>query len=87
LCRLNLALSGTKQAGRLWGIKLDKELKEMGTVRSKVDPCLYEWHHAVHGCIFILVYNDDLIVAGEKLARFKAVKRSVSAKIEVRGMG
>jgi len=87
MCRLNLALYGTKQAGRLWGIKLDEELKEMGAVRSKVDPCLYEWHHPVHGCIFILVYVDDLIVAGEKLAGVEAVKRSVSAKFEVRDMG
>jgi len=39
--RLNLALYGTKQAGRLWGIKLDKELKAMGAVRSQVDPFLY----------------------------------------------
>jgi len=39
--RLNLALYGTQQAGRLWGIKLDKELKAVGTVPSKVDPCLY----------------------------------------------
>jgi len=59
----------------------------MGAVRSKVDPCLYEWHHPVHGCIFILVYVDDLTVAGEKLAGVEAVKRSVSAKFEVRDMG
>jgi len=87
MCRLNLALYGTKQAGRLWGIKLDKELKEMGAVRYKEDPCLYEWHHPVHGCIFILVYVHDLMVAGEKLAGVEAVKRSVSAKFEVRDMG
>jgi len=84
MCQLDLALYGTKQAGRLWGIKLDKELKEMGAVRSKVDPCLYEWHHLVHGCIVILVNVDDLIVAGEKLAGVEAVKRSVSATFEVR---
>jgi len=30
MCRLNLALYGTKQAGRLWGIKLEKELKRDG---------------------------------------------------------
>jgi len=51
MCRLNLALYGTKQAGRLWGIKLDKVLKKMGAVRSKVDPCLSEWHHPAHACI------------------------------------
>jgi len=52
-----------------------------------VDPCLFEWHHPVHGCIFILVYVDDLVVAGEKRTGVKVVKRSVSAKFEVRGMG
>ena len=40
ICRLNLALYGKRQAGRLWGIKLDKELSDMGAVRSKVDPFL-----------------------------------------------
>jgi len=52
-----------------------------------VDPCQYEWHHPVHGCIFILVYVDDLIVAGEKLAGVKFVMRFVSAKFEVRDLG
>jgi len=87
MCRLNLALYGTKQAGRLWGIKLDKELKEIRALRFKVNPCLYEWRHHVHGRVFILVYVDDLIVAGEKLSEVAAVKRSVSAKVEVRDMG
>jgi len=64
--RLNRALYGTKQAGRLWGIKLDKELKAMGAVRSKVDPCLYTCSHLVHGLVYILVYVDDLIVAGQR---------------------
>jgi len=87
MCRLNLALYGTKQAGRLWGIKLYKELKKIGAVRSNVDPCLYEWCHPVHGRVFILVYVDDRIVAGEKLAGIAAVKRFVSANFEVRDMG
>jgi len=39
--RLNMALYGTKQAGRLWGIKLNKELNATGAARSKVDPCLF----------------------------------------------
>jgi len=85
-CRLNLALYGTKQAGRLWGMKLDKELKEMGASRSPVDPCVYEWNHPVHGRVFILVYVDDLIVAGKSLAGVKAVTSAVSGKFDVRDM-
>jgi len=87
ICRHNLALYGTKQAGRLWGIKLDKELKEMVAAWSNVESCLYEWCHPVHGRVFILMYVDDLIVAGEKLDGGKAVNRFVSAKFEVRDMG
>ena len=82
--RLNLALHGTKQAGRLWGIKFDKELKEMGAVRSEVDPCLYTWSHPVHGLVYILVCVDDLIVAGKSLDGVQAVKNSVSATFDVR---
>ena len=85
--RLNLALYGTKQAGHLWGIKLEKELKAMGAVRSKVDPCLYTWIHPVHGLVYILVYVDDLIVAGKSRDGVQAVKNSVSATFDVRDMG
>ena len=49
-------------------------------MRSKVDPCLYELCHPVHGPVFILVNVEDLIVAGEKLAGVATVKRSVAAK-------
>jgi len=82
--RLNLALYGTKQAGRLWGIKLNQELEQMGATRSTVDRCLCERHHPVHGRVFILVYVDDLIVAGERFAGVEATKSGVAAKFEVR---
>jgi len=85
--RLNLALYGTKQAGRLWGIKLDKELNAIGTVRSKVDPCLYKWRHPVHGPVFILVCVDDIVVAEKSLEGVQMVKASVSASFDVRDMG
>jgi len=86
MCRLNLALYGAKQAGRLWGMKLEKELKEMGASRSPVDPCVYEWNNPVHGRVFILIYVDDLVVAGKSLAGAKAVKSAVSGNFDVRDM-
>ena len=85
--RLNLALYGTKQAGRLWGIKLNEELEQMGPTRSTVDPRLNDWHHPVHGSVFILVYVDELIVARERFAGVDAIKSGVAAKFEVRDMG
>jgi len=84
MCRLSLALYGKKQAGRLWAMKLDKKHKDMGASRSPVDPSVYEWNQPVHGRVFILVYLDDLIVAGKSLAGVKAVKSAASRKFEVR---
>ena len=59
----------------------------MGATRSTVDPCLDEGHHPMHGRVFILVYVEDLIVAGKSFAGVEAIKRGVSAKLEVRDMG
>ena len=78
---------GTMKAGRLWGIKLSEEREQMGATRSTVDPCLYEWHQPVHGRVFILVYVDDLIVAGERFAGVEAIKSGVAAKFEARDTG
>jgi len=85
--RLNLALYGTKEAEWLRGIKFNEELELMGATRSTVDPRLYKWHHPVHGRVFILVYVDDLIVAGERFAGVEAIKSGVADKFEVRDMG
>jgi len=41
----------------------------------------------VHWRVFILVYVDDLIVAGERFAGVQAIKSGVAAKFEVRDMG
>jgi len=84
---LNLSFYGTNQAGRVWGIKLDKEFRAMGAVRSKVDPCFYTWSHPVHGLVYIRVYVDALIAAGTSLDGVQAVRNSVSATFDVRGMG
>jgi len=85
--RLNMALYGTKQAGRLWGIKLNKDLNAIGAARSRVDPCLYTWNHSINGLVHILVYVDNLIVAGQSLDGVQLVKASVSASFDVLDMG
>jgi len=54
--RLSLALYGTKEAGRMSGIKLKKELNVIAAVRSMLDSCFYTWSQPVHELVYILVY-------------------------------
>ena len=61
--KLRKALYGTKQASRMWQLKLRKYLMEsMNFTNSTHDPCLFS--RRVDGSIVIVgVYVDDIIVA------------------------
>jgi len=83
---LNLALYGTTQAGHLWGIKLERVIKNMGAVRSKVNPCLYTSSHNVVGIFFVLVYVDDVIEAETRFFGAQDFKKLESAALDVSDM-
>jgi len=83
---ISMALYGTKQAGRLWGIKINKELNAIEEVRSKADTCLYTCSHPVHGLVYNRFCVNDLISAGTFLDGVQMVKTSVSASFDVRDM-
>jgi len=85
--RQNLDQYWTKQAGRLWGMKLDNELKEMGASRSPVHPCVYKRNHPVRGRALFLVYVDEPFFAGQSLVGVTAVKSAVSSKFDLRRAG
>ena len=68
LLKLVKSLYGTKQASRLWQLKLRDFLIELGFTNSTQDPCLFVKRGNCGGVLIIGVYVDDLIVAhNEKL--------------------
>lgn len=84
-CRLNRALYGLKQAPRAWHQKLRKELTDMGFTESTADPSLF--CKEVNGTlVFVLVYVDDLLVAGNAPA-VKQVTDALAAIFKVRDLG
>jgi len=83
---LNLALYGTKKAGRMWRIQLDNELKEMVAALPMVYPRLRVRYDPVHGLVYILVDVDALLVAAKSPARVKVAKAYVAAKFDAHDM-
>ncbi|KAL5583327.1 hypothetical protein UlMin_015769 [Ulmus minor] len=72
VCKLHKSLYGLKQAPRTWFDKLKNTLIHMGFSYSKADNSLFLRFND-SSTIFLLVYVDDIIVAGsneEELATF-----------------
>jgi hypothetical protein len=57
--KLEKNIYGTKQGGRVWNKHLDKGLKKLGYVPSRIDPCVY-----YHGTSVLMLYVDDGIFCG-----------------------
>ena len=63
VCRLKKSLYGLKQAPRAWNVKITQRLRRMGFVTSKSDSSLFSRQGRL-GPVSILLYVDDLIIAG-----------------------
>lgn len=59
VCKLNKAIYGLKQAGRLWNEKLEKALFSFGLKKSKTDPCIYFKEDMR---LLIAIYVDDFLI-------------------------
>ncbi|KAJ4790834.1 Retroelement pol polyprotein-like [Rhynchospora pubera] len=83
VCRLRKSLYGLRQAPRMWFSKLVSALETYGFIQSKADYSLFAYRN---GNIFItvLVYVDDLVIAGnngEAILNFKSyLSRAFSMK-------
>jgi transposase InsO family protein len=86
VCHLKKALYGLRQAPRAWHLKLKAELAKMGFAPSEADPALFI-RKQEGGNIYLLVYVDDILVAGKRLDDVTQVKKEICATFEARDMG
>jgi len=65
--KLNKAIYGLKQAGRMWNNKINNTLLNLNFVRSKSEPCVYYRKDNKNNISCILaIYVDDIIISGKK---------------------
>jgi hypothetical protein len=78
VCKLNMALEGTKQAAHLWQQNLNSFMIDYGFERCATDPCLYKMIMG-ESKMFVAVHVDDLLIAysdAEMFREFEAKFRS-----------
>lgn len=85
-CKLNKALYGLKQASRQWNIVLNEKLEKLGLKATVSDPCIYYLKNEKQ-FILVLVYVDDLLIAGNEISKIEEIKNGLKREFEIKDMG
>lgn len=85
-CKLNKSLYGLKQAPRAWFNRLNKELEDYGFKASDADPSLFTLHNKKTN-IYLLVYVDDILIAGSDTTAVNAMKERLLKTFKGRDLG
>ena len=86
VCRLHKSLYGLKQASRQWNIKFTNAMTQLGFVQSQADHSLFTMGSG-NAFVAVLLYVDDIILAGPDLPRIHAVKSHLSSLFKLKDLG
>jgi len=83
---LKRPLYGLKQAPRAWHQKLSQVLCDLGFQVSAADPALYILR-GEGGCIYLLTYVDDMLMAGANAQEMQTVKEQLMKQLDIHDLG
>ncbi|KAK0573601.1 hypothetical protein LWI29_010645 [Acer saccharum] len=86
VCRLTKSLYGLKQAPRQWYKKFDGFMQKNGYFRCNADHCCY-FKKVKSSFIILLLYVDDMLVAGANLEEINNLKKQLSSEFEMKDLG
>jgi hypothetical protein len=86
VCKLLKSLYGLKQASRKWYEKLSGILLEQGYKQSNSDHSLFTLTNKL-GFTALLIYVDDIILAGNSLTEFERIKKIMDDEFKIKDLG
>lgn len=84
VCKLHKSIYGLKQASRLWNLKLNSVLQELGMIQSKTDPCVYS---NAEKNAFVAIWVDDLLLFTSDDNTKNLFKQKLKENLEVKDIG
>ena len=87
VCRLKKSLYGLKQAPRQWYLKFDRFMADQGYTRCHSDHYVYFRKLEGGGYNILLLYVDDMLVAGSNMKDIDALKKKLAESFAMKDMG
>ncbi|MCO5570159.1 hypothetical protein L7F22_023876 [Adiantum nelumboides] len=87
VCRLRKALYGLKQSSKQWYLKFDKYMQSQGYERSQEDHCLYTRKLSDGSLIILILYVNDMLIAGKSKDEIANLKKSLSTQFAMKDLG
>ncbi|KAE8670544.1 hypothetical protein F3Y22_tig00112127pilonHSYRG00101 [Hibiscus syriacus] len=87
VCRLNKYLYGLKQAPRCWYKRFDSFIMCLGYNRLNADPCAYFKRSGDNDFVILLLYVDDILVAGPNKDHIEELKAQMAREFEMKDLG
>ena len=87
VCKLNKALYGLKQGSRQWYQKFDTFMHSQEFKRSQEDFCLYIKKLSDGSQIILILYVDDMLIAGKSKSEIANLKQILSSQFAMKDLG
>ncbi|KAH9672571.1 hypothetical protein KPL70_017783 [Citrus sinensis] len=87
VCRLNKSLYGLKQAPRCWYKRFDSFIMSLEYNRLSSDHCIYYKRFEDNDFIILLLYVDDMLVAGPNKDRIQELNAQLAREFEMKDLG
>lgn len=87
VCLLKRSIYGLKQSSRQWNLQFDEHMKKIGFVSSKYDDCVYSKRKDGRPIAFLLLYVDDMLIAGSDIDEVQRIKYDLSCRFETKDLG
>jgi hypothetical protein len=87
VCRLKKRLYGLKEAPRKWYLNFDRFMTEQGYSRCHSDHCVYFKRLENGSYIILVLYVDDMLVAGSNMQDINVLKNKLANSFAMKDLG
>ena len=87
VCRLRRSLYGSKQSPRAWFGRFSYVVQEFGMLRIITDHSVFYHHNSPGQCIYLVVYVDDIVIAGSDQDGIQKLKQHLFIHFQTKDLG